>query len=103
MSRAHISKAEIALWGVEHIKKAQQAKSKAVEKSKTKMKSAAHVVADVATLEHHPEWKKHVLEGRKKIPESASIPVQGSRDSIAQDSRESDGVVLPTGNERLDT
>ncbi|KAF7968214.1 hypothetical protein HWV62_31581, partial [Athelia sp. TMB] len=69
MTHAHISKAEIALWGVEHIKKAQKAKSKAVEKGKDKMKSAAHKVADVVTLahtEHGPEWKKEVLEGRKK-------------------------------------
>lgn len=54
---------------VEHIKKAQKAKSKAVEKSKTKVKSAAHKVVDVVTpdhTEHGPEWKKEVLEGRQK-------------------------------------
>lgn len=31
------------------------------------------MVADVVTLERHPEWKKHVLEGRhRKTPQPAS-------------------------------
>jgi len=69
MSHAHISKAEIALWGVEHIKKAQKAKSKAFEKGKTKAKHAAHKVVDVVTPDrtsHGSAWKKEVLEGRRK-------------------------------------
>jgi hypothetical protein len=96
MSRVHISKAEIALWGsvswqfffsrhfnlnlrlpwfsigrIEHIKKAQKTKSKVVKKSKKKVKDAAHKVVDAVTPnsweEHRPvSWKKDILEGRQE-------------------------------------
>jgi hypothetical protein len=93
MSRAHISKAEIALWGsvsssiffschtnshlrrpcividrIEHVKQVQKAKTKAVKTSKKKVKDVTHKVVDVITPNSlDPEsWKKDIMEGRRK-------------------------------------
>ncbi|KAF7306850.1 hypothetical protein MIND_00477200 [Mycena indigotica] len=65
MSKARISKAEIALWGIEHIKKAQKSKQQMVDKGKQGLRDTLN---KVATLD--VSWKREVLEGREaKIPE----------------------------------
>ncbi|KAJ7293492.1 hypothetical protein C8J57DRAFT_1269182 [Mycena rebaudengoi] len=55
MRKAKISKAEIALWGIEHIKKGEKKKGQAIASGKEKL----HQVGDAAML-----WKQEVLEGR---------------------------------------
>jgi hypothetical protein len=108
MSKAHISKAEIALWGsvswlllfflrhfnlhlrrlwfsidrIEHIKKAQKAKSKVVKESKKKVKDTAHKVVDVVIPSSREEdrpvsWKKDVLEGRRKKIGNSKMEADG--------------------------
>ncbi|KAF7320075.1 hypothetical protein MKEN_00791800 [Mycena kentingensis (nom. inval.)] len=61
MSKAKISKAEIALWGIEHIKKAQKSKQHAVESGKETLAQVVSKVADAPV-----SWKRDILEGRKQ-------------------------------------
>ncbi|KII93878.1 hypothetical protein PLICRDRAFT_407640 [Plicaturopsis crispa FD-325 SS-3] len=65
MHKAKVSKAEAALWGIEHIGKAQKAKSSAIKSTKEGVKDAVHKVTDVS-------WKRDVLEGRRKKDEKAA-------------------------------
>ncbi|KAJ7071115.1 hypothetical protein C8F01DRAFT_416271 [Mycena amicta] len=58
MSKARISKAEIALWGIEHIKKAQKSKQRLVDNSKQGLSDALNKVATIS-------WKREILEGRR--------------------------------------
>ncbi|KAJ7900256.1 hypothetical protein B0H14DRAFT_3423642 [Mycena olivaceomarginata] len=64
MNKAKISKAEMALWGIEHIKRVQKSKARLVESGKQSVSEALHKVGDVATA----PWKREVLEGRRKPP-----------------------------------
>jgi len=61
MTKARISKAEIALWGIEHIKKAQKSRQRIVDDGKQTMSNALHKVVGVS-------WKREVLEGRRRNP-----------------------------------
>nr|GAT44123.1 predicted protein [Mycena chlorophos] len=54
MSKARISKAELALWGVEHIKKMQKTKRRLVEEGKEGLNKLVERVP----------WKQEILEGR---------------------------------------
>ncbi|KAF7347907.1 hypothetical protein MVEN_01548600 [Mycena venus] len=64
MSKAKISKAELALWGIEHIKRVQKSKRRIVESGKQNISDTLHKVGDVANI----SWKREVLEGRGKAP-----------------------------------
>jgi len=68
MSKAHISKAEFVLLGLEHIKKAQKAKNNAIQKGKKKIKGTVHKVVNAVTSDHGDadSWKKDILEGRRE-------------------------------------
>jgi len=64
MNKAKISKAELALWGIEHIKRVQKSKQRIVENGKQGISDTLHKVGDVANI----SWKREVLEGRRKAP-----------------------------------
>ncbi|KAK7064299.1 hypothetical protein R3P38DRAFT_2823606 [Favolaschia claudopus] len=64
MSKAKISKAELALWGIEHIKRVQKKKQRLVENGKQGIADTLQKVGSVATI----SWKREVLEGRRKAP-----------------------------------
>lgn len=66
MSKAHISKAELALWGVEHIKKFQKSQARVLASGKKGLSDTVHKLGDVA----HISWKREVLEGRKPPPDN---------------------------------
>jgi len=70
MSKAKISKAEIALWGIEHIKKFQKSQARVVASGKQGINNALHKVGDVANV----SWKREVLEGRRKPPPEEKPP-----------------------------
>ncbi|KAJ7492706.1 hypothetical protein FB451DRAFT_1389061 [Mycena latifolia] len=76
MSKAKISKAEIALWGIEHIKKVQKSQQRLLANGKQGLNDTLHKVGDVANLS---SWKREVLEGRRKPP-----PEDKSRQDVAE-------------------
>jgi hypothetical protein len=72
MHKARVSKAEAALWGIEHIGKFKKKKDKVLEKPKELLHKAQKVPV---------EWKREVLQGRKRSsvhdesrPEEAKDP-----------------------------
>ncbi|KAL5534268.1 hypothetical protein ACEPAG_730 [Sanghuangporus baumii] len=71
LHRAEISRAELALWGIEHIKKFEKKKGEAQKRVKEKAK----IVVDELTPsgEHgagnsDSQWRRDILLGRKKSP-----------------------------------
>ncbi|KAF7339540.1 hypothetical protein MSAN_02168500 [Mycena sanguinolenta] len=65
MSKARISKAEIALWGIEHIKRVQKSKRRIIEDGKQGISDTLQKVGDATGI---VSWKREVLEGRRKPP-----------------------------------
>ncbi|KAJ8520108.1 hypothetical protein ONZ45_g3000 [Pleurotus djamor] len=59
MSKAKISKAEAALWGIEHITKVKKAASRVSQQGKTKGREQVQSAM-------HDGWKRDVFEGRKQ-------------------------------------
>ncbi|KAL5518972.1 hypothetical protein ACEPAH_655 [Sanghuangporus vaninii] len=71
LHRAEISRAELALWGIEHVKKFEKKKGETQKRAKEKAK----IVVDELTPsgEHgvgntESQWRKDILLGRKKVP-----------------------------------
>ncbi|KAL5535494.1 hypothetical protein ACEPAF_3588 [Sanghuangporus sanghuang] len=71
LHRAEISRAELALWGIEHVKKFEKKKGEAQKRAKEKAK----IVVDELTPsgEHgvwktESQWRRDILLGRKKLP-----------------------------------
>ncbi|KAL0575827.1 hypothetical protein V5O48_006154 [Marasmius crinis-equi] len=69
MDKAKISKAEAALWGIEHIAKWKKKQSELASKGKEKAIEAGQDVAVKLPLVNE-SWKREVLEGRKKAKPS---------------------------------
>ncbi|KAF9076189.1 hypothetical protein BDP27DRAFT_1314034 [Rhodocollybia butyracea] len=65
MSKVKISKAEAALWGIEHIGKWKKKQSHLVGASKEQAAKAGHAVAETLKISNS-DWKREVLEGRKR-------------------------------------
>ncbi|KAL5495294.1 hypothetical protein ACEPAI_757 [Sanghuangporus weigelae] len=98
LHRAEISRAELALWGIEHVKKFEKKKGEAQKRAKEKAK----IVVDELTPsgEHgvwntDSQWRRDILLGRKKssgatggdvgdesrVPEKRPAGVNGAQDS----------------------
>ncbi|KAJ8083943.1 hypothetical protein PM082_002710 [Marasmius tenuissimus] len=69
MQKAKISKAEVALWGIEHIGKWKKKQGEVSRKGKEKAVTAGENVAMKLPLVND-SWKKEILEGRKKAEAS---------------------------------
>ncbi|KAJ6519734.1 hypothetical protein C8R45DRAFT_952525 [Mycena sanguinolenta] len=65
MTKARISKAEIALWGIEHIKRIQKSKRQIIADGKQTIGDTLQKVGDATGI---ISWKREVLEGRRKPP-----------------------------------
>ncbi|CAK5264561.1 unnamed protein product [Mycena citricolor] len=60
MHKARISRAVIALWGIERIKKAQKKKARVIEAGKENLSTAVEKITEPSS------WKRDVLEGRRR-------------------------------------
>ncbi|KAK1229667.1 hypothetical protein PQX77_007229 [Marasmius sp. AFHP31] len=69
MQKAKISKAEFALWGIEHIGKWKKKQAEVSRKGKEKAVTAGENMAMKLPLVND-SWKKEILEGRKKAEAS---------------------------------
>ncbi|KAK7468805.1 hypothetical protein VKT23_003306 [Stygiomarasmius scandens] len=65
LHKAKISKAEAALWGIEHIAKWKKKESELKKAGKQKVSEAGRTIAHTFTSEDS-SWKKEILEGRRK-------------------------------------
>lgn len=65
MDKVEISKAEAALWGIEHLARFKKKKSAMVKAGKAHATEAIHD-AQNSTAKHVGGWKREILEGRSK-------------------------------------
>ncbi|KAI5898453.1 uncharacterized protein SCHCODRAFT_02722240 [Schizophyllum commune H4-8] len=75
MKKVKVTKAEAALWGIEHLGKWQKKQKGLQKKGKEEVKDAATKVKMAVTTDD--SWKKEVLEGRKKEEEVAAAQQNG--------------------------
>lgn len=68
LHRVQISKAEVALWGLEHWKKAQKRRSTLVEKTKSGITDGMEKVKSgvLQSGEDGVNWKMDIILGRKQ-------------------------------------
>jgi len=76
MEKVEISKAEAALWGIEHLGKFKKKKAAMVKAGKTHAAEAVQQ-AKSSTTRHPSDWKKEILGGRQK-PQPADTSQGGS-------------------------
>ncbi|KAJ7038289.1 hypothetical protein C8F04DRAFT_1090143, partial [Mycena alexandri] len=80
MTKAKISKAEIALWGIGHIKRVQKSKQRMLENGKQGISDTLHKVGDKVGNVTSISWKREVLEGRRK--EKSNPDAEGYRRTL---------------------
>ncbi|KAJ3908630.1 hypothetical protein F5879DRAFT_300416 [Lentinula edodes] len=95
MSKVKISKAEAALWGIEHIGKWKKKQSHLKEAGKERIAKAGHAIVDTLKMSD-PSWKREIVEGKKRQEDQApaipDLPEKGPSQSPGQESISSDRV-----------
>jgi len=78
MSKVRISKAEAALWGIEHLAKFKKVQGRAVSSGKRKIKGAPRKAKALLAgkLTGDTKWKEEILRGRKSPKTCSSSPAQ---------------------------
>ncbi|KAI0375280.1 hypothetical protein BV20DRAFT_260002 [Pilatotrama ljubarskyi] len=69
MSKVEVSKAELALWGIEHLTKFKKKQGQMLKSVKEETATTAKKVAGVVPGKEDIEdcnWKREILEGRKR-------------------------------------
>ncbi|TRM60251.1 hypothetical protein BD626DRAFT_137867 [Schizophyllum amplum] len=73
MHKVKVTKAEAALWGIEHLAKVQKKEKDISKKGKEHVKGAASKAMKAVTKDNGDKaWKKEILEGRKEAPDETA-------------------------------
>lgn len=90
MRKVKASKAEMALWGVEHIAKTKKAQSRIVEKGKQRVKGATEKILTVPNIKSDSDtrWKRDIFRGHRMQETDLSPTKKGGRPIAESETKE---------------